>query len=124
MPDMPTADPKQFYQGAPILTVPDLHATAEFYRTVLDFRTDPGTESAEYTVVWRDNAALHLARGAQAPTGVRLFFWVKDVNTLHEDVIARGCPIAFPIGTRDYGVRDFSIRDPNGIVIVLGQDWD
>jgi catechol 2,3-dioxygenase-like lactoylglutathione lyase family enzyme len=124
MPDHPTSDPEQFYQGAPVLLVPDVPATAAFYRKTLGFRSDPGSESLEYTVVWRDNAALHLAKGQHAPTGVRIFFWVKDVNTLYEEVRGRGVAIDVPIGTRPYRVRDFSIRDPNGVVVVLGQDWD
>jgi len=124
MPDVPTSNPEQFYQGAPVLLVPDVSATAAFYRRILRFKSDPGAETPEYTVVWRDNAALHLAKGERAPTGVRLFFWVKDVNALYEDVIRRGVAIDVPIETRPYHVRDFSIRDPNGVVVVLGQDWD
>lgn len=124
MPAIPTSNPEQFYQGAPVLLVPDVAATAVFYRKVLDFRSDPGAETPEYTVVWRDNAALHLARGEQAPTGVRIFFWVRDVDALYEGVISRGVAIDVPLETRSYGVRDFSIRDPNGVVVVLGQDSD
>jgi catechol 2,3-dioxygenase-like lactoylglutathione lyase family enzyme len=71
MPDVPTSNPEQFYQGAPVLLVPDVPATADFYRRVLGFRTDPGTDTPEYTVVWRDNAALHLARASISPSGVR-----------------------------------------------------
>lgn len=124
MPDVPTNNPEQFYQGAPVLTVPDVAATADFYRSVLGFTTDPGTESPDYCVVWRDNAALHLTQGTQAPPGVRIFFWVRDVNTLYDEVTARKAEIDVPIGTRPYGVRDFSIRDPNGVTLVFGQDWD
>ena len=124
MPDLPTSNPAQFYQGAPILSVPDVPATAAFYKDVLGFQTDPGTATAEYAVVWRDNAAVHLARGDHTPAGVRLFFWVKDVNALYEEVIGRGVPIEVPIATRPYHVRDFSMRDPNGVMVVLGQDWD
>ena len=124
MPDIPTSNPEQFYQGAPVLLVPDVPATAAFYRQILGFKSDPGSETPEYTVVWRDNAALHFAQGEQPPTGVRLFFWVKDVNALYEDVVRRGIAIDVAIGTRPYGIRDFSIRDPNGVAVVLGQDWD
>ena len=74
-------------------------------------------------MVWRDNAAVHLTQGEHAPKGVRIFFWVKDVNTLYEEVVRRGVAIAAPIGTRPYGVRDFAIRDPNGVMVVCGQDW-
>jgi catechol 2,3-dioxygenase-like lactoylglutathione lyase family enzyme len=124
MPDFPSSDPTQFFQGAPVLSVPDVPGTAAFYRTMLGFRTDPGSETPEYAVVWRDNAAVHLARGDPAPMGVRIFFWVKDVNALHEEIVARRVAIEVPIGTRDYGVRDFSIRDPNGVMVIFGQDWD
>jgi catechol 2,3-dioxygenase-like lactoylglutathione lyase family enzyme len=124
MPDLPTGNPEQFYQGAPVLSVPDVAATAVFYRTMLGFRSDAGAESPDYTVVWRDNAAVHLARGDRAPTGVRIFFWVKDVNALYEEVIGRGVPIDVAIDTRPYGIRDFSVRDPNGVVVIFGQDWD
>ena len=124
MPDLPTSNPDQFYQGAPVLLVPDVPATADFYHRALGFRSDPDGETPEYTVVWRDNAALHLAQGEHAPSGVRLFFWVRDVNALYDDVVGRGVEIDVPIGTRPYHVRDFSIRDPNDVVVVFGQDWD
>jgi predicted enzyme related to lactoylglutathione lyase len=124
MPDIPTSSPDQFYQGAPLLLVPDVAATADFYRRILGFKSDPGTETPEYTVVWRANAAVHLAKGKHAPTGVRIFFWVKDVNALYEQVIKGGAAIAVPLETRPYGLRDFAILDPNGVLLVLGQDWD
>jgi catechol 2,3-dioxygenase-like lactoylglutathione lyase family enzyme len=124
MPDLPTSNPEQFYQGAPVLSVPDVPSTAGFYRRMLGFRSDPGAEMPEYAVVWRENAAVHLAKGELAPTGVRIFFWVKDVNALYEEFIGRSVAIEVPIETRHYGVRDFSVRDPNGVVVVFGQDWD
>lgn len=124
MPDVPTSKPEQFCQGAPLLLVPDVRATAAFYRSVLGFKSDPGADTPEYSVVWRDNAAVHLAQGEHEPMGVRVSFWVKDVNTLYEEVRQRGAAIAVPIGTRPYGVRDFAIRDPNGVMVVCGQDWD
>lgn len=122
MPDLPRSDPKQFYQGAPVFSVPDVPATVGFYKGVLGF--EAGTETSEYSVVWRDNAAVHFASGERAPTGVRIFFWVKDVDALHTEVTERGATIAVPIGTRPYHIRDFSIRDPNGVEVVFGQDWD
>ena len=51
MPDIPTSNPEQFYQGAPLLLVPDVLATADFYRRVLGFKSDPETATPEYAVV-------------------------------------------------------------------------
>ena len=124
MPDLPKNNPDQFFQGAPILSVPDVPSTAEFYRKMLGFRSDAEGGTPEYTVVWRDNAAVHLAKGERPPTGVRLFFWVRDVNGLYEEVTKRKVAIDVPIGTRGYGIRDFSVCDPNGVVVVFGQDWE
>ena len=64
------------------------------------------------------------ATGENAPTGVRIFLWVKDVNALYEDVLKQGAEITMPIETRPYRIRDFAIRDPNGVVLVFGQEWD
>jgi predicted enzyme related to lactoylglutathione lyase len=124
MPNIPTSNPKQFYQAAPLLTVPDVIAAASYYQRVLGFQADADAVTADYGVVWRDNAAVHLAVGANAATGVRIFFWVRDVNQLYEDVQARGAQLLEPIGTRPCHLRDFSIRDLNGLELVFGQDWD
>src|SRR5256886_2876315 len=49
MPAPPSSDPKQFVQGAPVLHVPDVAATAAFYRDVLGFTSDFGDD--RYAVV-------------------------------------------------------------------------
>jgi predicted enzyme related to lactoylglutathione lyase len=124
MPNIPTTDVEQFYQSAPLLTVPDVVATASYYHAVLGFQSDPDAVSDQYAVVWRDNAAVHFTIGESLPAGVRIFFWVKDVDRLYDDVRARGADVVVPIGTRPYHLRDFSIRDLNGVELVCGQDWD
>jgi hypothetical protein len=99
-------------------------AAASYYQRVLGFQADADAVTADYGVVWRDNAAVHFAVGPNAATGVRIFFWARDVNQLYEDVQARGAQLLEPIGTRPYHLRDFSIRDLNGLELVFGQDWD
>ena len=123
MPDRPTSNPKQIIQGAPLLHVPDVASTAAFYRGVLGFRSDAEGTSDEYTVVWRDNAAVHLVASDEPPRGAGLFLWVEAVDRYHDEVVERGGEVTMPIGTRPYGIRDFSIRDPNDVTVVFGQDW-
>ena len=124
MPKVPTGDPELYYQAAPLLLVPDVTATAQYYRSVLGFVSDPDGTSPEYSVVWRDHAAVHFARGERAPLGARIFFWVKDVDRVHDEVVAKGARITGAIGTRPYRIRDFSIEDPNGVMLVFAQDWE
>jgi predicted enzyme related to lactoylglutathione lyase len=123
MPDRPTSDPRQFIQGSPVLHVADVQATAAWYRDILGFQWDYGDE--EYAVVWRDNAAIHLARGGPGlPAGVHLFQWVRDVDAYHREIRDRGADVLDEPTDRPYAIRELKIRDPNGVDIVFGQDID
>ena len=75
MPELPSSNPKQFIQGAPVLHVSDVLATAAFYRDVLGFIWDFGDET--YAVVWRDNSTIHFVRDGESPRGVHLFQWLR-----------------------------------------------
>jgi len=91
-----------------------------FYRDVLGFNWDFGGD--DYSVVWRDNSAIHFVKGHRSPTGVHLFQWVRDVDAYHREVVERGAEVIVEPADRPYHMRDFSIRDPNGIILVIGQD--
>jgi|SRR5947207_12427709 len=120
MPARPSSDPAQFVQGAPVLHVGDVKATAAFYRDVLGFTWDFGDE--RYAVVWRDNSAIHFVRDEGHPQGVHLFQWVKDVDAYHREIVGRGAEIATAPTDQPYGIRELGVRDINGVGIVFGQD--
>jgi len=120
MPELPSSNPKQFVQGAPVLHVADVPATAAFYRDVLGFTWDFGDET--YAVVWRDNAAIHFVRDEVNPRGVHLFQWVKDVDAYYREIVDRGADVPKEPADQPYGIREFGLRDVNGVGIVFGQD--
>ena len=120
MPARPSSDPKQFVQGAPVLHVPDVLATAAFYRDVLGFTWDFGDET--YAVVWRDNSAIHFVKEAEGPRGVHLFQWVNDVDGYYREVVDRGAKVSMEPTDQPYGIREFGVCDINGVGIVFGQD--
>ena len=120
MPALPSSSPKQFVQGAPVLHVPDVTATAAFYRDVLGFTCDFGDE--RYAVVWRDNSAIHFVRDQGPPHGVHLFQWVNDVDSYYDEIIGRGATVAAAPADQPYGIREFGLRDINGVELVFGQD--
>ena len=122
MPALPSSNPDQFVQGAPVLHVSDVTATASFYRDVLGFAWDFGDET--YAVVWRDNSAIHFVRDDASPRGVHLFQWVKDVDAYYREIVARGADVAKEPTDQAYGIREFDARDINGVRIVFGQDID
>jgi predicted enzyme related to lactoylglutathione lyase len=122
MPEHPSANPKQFIQGAPVLHVPDVEATARYYRDVLGFIWDFGDDT--YSVVWRDNSAIHFVKDDRAPSGVHLFQWIRDVDAYHKEIVNRGAEITGAPTDQPYGIRELAVRDINGIGIVFGQDID
>ena len=122
MPRLPSSNPAQFVQGAPVLHVADVKATAAFYRYVLGFTWDFGDET--YAVVWRDNSAIHFVKANGSPSGVHLFQWVKDVDAYYREIVNRGAVVAMEPTDQPYGIRELRIRDVNGVAIVFGQDID
>ena len=122
MPGLPSSNPAQFVQGAPVLHVADVTATATFYRDVLGFTWDFGDKS--YAVVWRDNSAVHFVRDDESAKGVHLFQWVKDVDAYYREVVGRGAQVAGEPADQPHGIREFSVCDINGVEIVFGQDID
>jgi catechol 2,3-dioxygenase-like lactoylglutathione lyase family enzyme len=122
MPDHPGSNPKQFIQGAPVLHVSDVEATAKYYRDVLGFTWDFGDKA--YSVVWRDNSAIHFVTDDHNPSGIHLFQWVRDVNAYHDEIASRGADITGVPADRPYGIRELAVRDINGIGIIFGQDID
>ena len=124
MPKLPSSNPKQFVQGAPVLHVSDVVATAAFYRDVLGFMWDFGDES--YAVVWRDNSAIHFVRDGASPDagprGVHLFQWAKDVDAYYREIVDRGADVARKPTDQPYGIREFGLSDVNGVGLVFGQD--
>ena len=120
MPARPSSNPGQFVQGAPVLHVPDVLATAAFYRDVLGFTWDFGDDA--YAVVWRDNSAIHFVRDESGPQGVHLFQWVKDVDAYYKELVDRGANVEAAPADQPYGIREFGVCDINGVGIVFGQD--
>ena len=122
MPALPSSNPAQFVQGAPVFHVADVEATAAFYRDVLGFTWDFGDET--YAVVWRDNSAIHFVRDNENPSGVHLFQWVKDVDAYYREILSRGAVVEMAPTDLPYGMRELRIRDVNDVAIVFGQDID
>jgi predicted enzyme related to lactoylglutathione lyase len=120
MPALPSSNPRQFVQGAPVLHVPDVPATAAFYRDMLGFTWDFGDD--RYAVVWRDNSAIHFVRDESGPRGVHLFQWIKDVDAYYREIVDRGASVPDAPADQQYGIREFGIRDINGVAVVFGQD--
>lgn len=116
----PTLRSIAVYPGCVITLCSRCRATFSYYQKILGFTCD--YSEPDYSVVWRDNAAIHFAPGDSSPSGFDLFFWLIYVKSYFKEVKNAGANITVELGNRDYEKRDFLVRDNNCITLVFGQD--
>jgi catechol 2,3-dioxygenase-like lactoylglutathione lyase family enzyme len=107
-----------------VFTVRDVPASLAFYRDRLGFRLQFGMgEPPAYAIVERDAASLHLMPASQDPAGLgtsSIYIYVDDVDALHAGLVAMGCPIEIAPEDFSYGMRETSVRDPDGNRLTFG----
>ncbi len=94
------------------------------YRDALGFAiTFQWGEPAFYACLCRDDVQLHLIADTateQLPGHGNVCIFVRDVDAIHAELLARGAGVVKPPQTYDYGMRDSDIRDPDGNRITFG----
>lgn len=117
-----------FNRVEPILTVPDVPATAAFYRDQLGFTIEflygmPATHAGLARGDWTFPAArLQLTQGEPAPA--RLFFFISsNIDALEREYRSKGVAFDSPIENKPWGLREFAIRDLNGCLLRFGMPF-
>ena len=122
----------QLISSATVLLVKDVVKSANYYRDALGFQYSrfwgdpPG-----FCMVWRDPFCLMLSRVDDAEKIVSNFslnkiwdayFWVKDADALFAQFQQQGALIKDEPFETDYGVKEFTVNDPDGYLICFGQE--
>ena len=97
------------------VVVPDLTSVLNFYEN-LGFVLQRKTET--FAVLKWDSSYLFIAEDKHATAqsrSVNIRIIVPDVNQVWSRINAFGVTVVSPIGNRDYGLRDFVVRDPAGL---------
>jgi uncharacterized glyoxalase superfamily protein PhnB len=104
-------------RAVPILTVYDVQAAAQEYRSLLglDILMDHGwiatlgtSGHAEFSVMSRD---------LTAPVNPTMSLQVQDVDTVYDQVQRSGVEIVHPLQDEEWGVRRFFFRARDGHVV-------
>ena len=121
----------QLLRAAPYFLVRDPVAAASHYTTVLGFRWEyTGGEPPEFVIVSRDGLPLMLKRAPRPEDIVPnesqggtwdVFYWVRDVRSLHQELAERGATIVYGPTLQPYGIEEFAVRDDTGYVLGFGQ---
>ena len=112
----------------PMLYARDLDETIRFYSETLGFTCDAtwsphGTPPATWCALSHGATAMmftHAEVDEPALTG-RLYLYPADVDAYHDDVVGRGAVIMHAPFDTEYGMREFSLVDPNGYVLSFGR---
>jgi uncharacterized glyoxalase superfamily protein PhnB len=115
---LPIVECEQIHAG---LAVNDVPTAIEFYTKQLGFERgftwdDPPT----FAGVNIGKVQVFLQKGTPDPKGCCVYFLVGDADALYEFHRAQGVEIAQEIGDREYGIRDYVVRDLNGYCLSFG----
>ncbi|MEM9936939.1 MAG: VOC family protein [Bacteroidota bacterium] len=117
-----------FSHAATVISVKEVETSLSFYRDKLGFEiTFTWEEPVSYAILKRGEVSIHLTSSLTPPVQgdhTALYVFVYDVEALYKDYLAREVPIDTHLDTRDYGMMDFDILDPDGYRICFGQGVD
>ena len=108
----------------PVIYVPEIKTTLDYYREHFGFETRCN-ETASWGYAFKDAVEImfsipnaHLPFTATAFTG-SLYINTDDVNAWWA-LVKEKCTIVYPVETFSYGMREFAVRDLNGIILQFG----
>ena len=118
-----------FSHAASVLPVTDVLQSAKFYCDKLGFDlTFTWGEPVDYAVLKAGpHINVHLTKRnpdhplPKAHNHVEVYFFMHDIDAFYESVQEKGAEIHTPIGNREYGMRDFDLKDPDGYLLSFGK---
>lgn len=123
------SDSKELFSHfASILPVSDIASSINFYHDKLGFKvTFTWNDPMDYVVLKRgENVSIHLTKRhpqtIPTPAHASLYIFVKDADAVFTEYKSKGVAFQNPISNRDYGMRDFDIKDPDGHILTFGKE--
>ena len=110
-----------FLDTTVILPVKNVLETAKFYQDKLGFEVSLIWENPAYGSVRRGNVVIEFGEGRKefAGSGV-CFIHVDNADNIYNEFKSKDIEFVGDLSDRDYGSRDFRIKDNNGNILILG----
>ena len=107
----------------PELPMSDVIAGVVHYRDVLGFEVNYSQH--DIGVMDRDDMRLLLIARSARHTGIgSCAFYVTDADALHAELTARGANVQGPPVSKPWGLREFSVLDPEGNRLTFAQTFE
>lgn len=119
----PTAPNIDCEQHHPSLSVADVRAAADFYTKKLGFNLGfTWGEPPTIAGVNLGKVQIFLELGTPSPKGCAVYFVVGDADELYLFHRANGVEVVEPPADREYGLRDYAVRDLHGYRLAFGHN--
>jgi uncharacterized glyoxalase superfamily protein PhnB len=128
---MPTSTAAGIRGIVPQFTVPDVVATAEYYRDVWGFNLSGyWRDPPVFAIVERDGIEIFFNKATPGTTprtgrvagGYDAYLHVRGLDAWAASLKERGADIIDGPELRIYGQRELVVRDLNGLIIALGEE--
>jgi uncharacterized glyoxalase superfamily protein PhnB len=114
----------RFLAARPNLPVANVASAIEYYRANLGFERTTPTEGFDLAIIGRDGVEVALlgpeARWPDAGPA-SAYLNVEGVTALHEQVMAAGGTIAYPLTDEPWGLRNFVLEDADSNRLAIGE---
>jgi len=116
---------------SPTLAAKDVKKSVEFYRDSLGFQvgmTFPDAVNPEYADLSKDGMVLMfipakdvgIGSGEKVGLGVNLYMQIDgDIDSYYTELKGKGANITIDIKDEPFGIRDFTVEDPDGYVLTF-----
>ena len=107
---------------ATVLHVKDMALSLAYCRDKLGFAvTFSWEDPPRYVCLCLGDCAIHLNAYTPPTASSHVAIFCKGINALYDELTARRVAIAVSIADWPYGMRDFSVDDPDGHRLDFGQ---
>jgi catechol 2,3-dioxygenase-like lactoylglutathione lyase family enzyme len=115
-----------------IFPVIDIETTVDFYADVLGFERRMISDDKTFAIVVHGQAAIHFTKtnDEQAlratANNISIYLWVRQIDKLFEqlkpklDLLPKDR--VSPPFTQPYGMREFHVKDPDGCLLLFGEN--
>ena len=112
---------QKFLTAIPILPVKSVIETVKYYEEKLGFVIEVLWENPAYGVVRRGNAIIEFGEGRPAHVGSGVcIVRVENADVIYNQWKANGVEFVGDFSDRDYGSKDFRIKDNNENILIIG----
>ena len=112
---------EQFLGANPILPVKSVIETARFFEKKLGFKIEILWENPSYGVVRRGNANIEFGEGRKEHAGSGIcILLVENADVVYKEWKSKGVEFVGDFANRDYGSKDFRVKDNNGNMLIVG----